>query len=219
MAIYELVKEGVIEFPNTIFTPYFIYQFPGYFISSFVAIEFFSDFKRENITISENMLKPTINEAKEEGGFYQYYDKKKKVFTDTYYSPDKNGSRKSQFICYNKLAKSIKDNNHASVEILKQYQNPIRCEFKVFINNSIWLNWNNLKGTYQQVFNRYRDYLAVIYNNQVQGCIKVKSDENPNFISIVRTANKNNMVRFRNPRGFSNRKKRGMGNYPAVMNY
>jgi hypothetical protein len=196
LAIYELIKVGVIEFSDNMFTKYLIYRYHEYFIHSIVAIEFFSDFKDENINVNKNMLKTSIPIAKSEGGLYQY--KKNNILTDTYYSPDYNGSRKSQFIIYNKLKKSIKDNNIASVGNLIKYQNPWRCEFKVFSNNSNWLNWDNLKGDYQQVFNRYKEYLAVIYNNQVDGSLTVKGNENPNFINVVKTAKEKNMIRFRN---------------------
>ena len=201
MAIYELVKEGVIEFPDNMFTPYFIYRFHDYFILSVAGVEFFSDFKDGNIEVNKNMLKTNIPEAKNEGGLYQYYDKKKNKVTDTCYSPDCHGSRKSQFISYNKLEKSIKDNNHASREKIIKNQNPWRCEFKIFSNNSNWLNWDNFKGNYQQIFNRYKEYLAVIYNNQVDGCLSVKGNENPNFRNVVKAAKENNMVRFSNAKG------------------
>jgi hypothetical protein len=198
MAVYELVKEGIIEFPDNMFTLYFIYRFYEYFILSIVGVEFFSDFKDENIKMNTNKLKTNISDAKIEGGLFQYNDKEKNLLTDTYYSPDYKGSRKSQFITYDRLGKLIKDNNHASVEVLKKNQNPWRCEFKVFSNNSQWLNWDNLKGNYQQILNRHKEYLAVIYNNQVDGCLTVKGNENPNFRNVVKTAKENNMIRFSN---------------------
>jgi hypothetical protein len=198
LAVYELVKEGVVDFMDNMFTPYFIYRFHEWFILSIVGVEFYSDFKDKNINVDKNMLKPSINEAKEEGCLYQFYDKAVNKLTDTFYSPDKNGTRKSQFIVYNKLEKSIKDNNHASVETLIKYQNPIRCEFKIYSNNSNWLHWDNLLGDYQTIFNRYKNYLAVIFNNYIDGCLTVKGDENNNFINIVKTAKTQNMIRFSN---------------------
>jgi hypothetical protein len=198
MAIYELVKEGVITFPDTQLTPLFIYQFHKYFFLHIVAAEFFFDCKEENIETDKDMLKPTIDEAKEEGALYQFYDNKEKQLTDTYYSPDKNGSRKSLFISYNKLEKSIKDNNKGSVEELKQNQNPRRLEFKLYSCNSDWLYWDNFKGNYRQIFNRYKNYLAVIYNNYLAGCFKVKGNENLNFNEIVKLAKRDNRIRFKN---------------------
>jgi hypothetical protein len=198
MAIHVLVKEGVIDFPDNIFTLYLIYKNIYWFILNITSIEFYSDFKRENIYIDENILFQTIDKAKEESGFYQYYDKKTASLTDTYYSPDKKGSRKSLFIVYEKLEKMIKENNHASVETLIKYQNPVRCEYKVYSNNSTWLHWDNLKGTYKDIFDRYKSYLAVIYNNYVAGNIVVKGNENPNFKSIIDTAMRQNKIRFTN---------------------
>jgi hypothetical protein len=115
LAIYTLVKEGFYNIPDTPYTALFIYYHWKYFFLSVVAVEFFSDFKSDNIEIDENMLKPTIDEAREEGGLYRYFNRKNHEYTETYYSPDKNGSRKSLFIHYDKLKKSIKEALHQYV--------------------------------------------------------------------------------------------------------
>jgi hypothetical protein len=201
LAVYELVKEGVITFPDTLFTPLYIYQYYKYFILNIVALEFFSDFKSENIKLEKEMLKETIDDAKDEGGLYQYYDKNDNKLTDTYYSPDKKGSKKSKHIVYNKLKKSIEDNNHASIETLIKTQNPIRLEFRVYANNSKWLHWDNLKGDYQKIFNRYKEYLAVIFNNYITGCLTIKGKENNNYKKIIKTARSKNRERFRTKGG------------------
>jgi len=206
MAIYELIKEGVIEYPDNIFTPYFVFNYYAAFIESVVGIEFYSDFRKENIEIDNDKVKPTIDEAKDGKGLYQYFDKKEHRLTDTCYSPDKNGSRKSQVIIYNKLEKLKKENNHRPELLSWHNENPIRLEFKVFANNSIWLHWHNLRGTYQEIFNRYKDYLAVVYNNQINGCVTIRGDENPNFQRIVNIAKKNHMIRFRNKRDLLKKK-------------
>jgi hypothetical protein len=106
------------------------------------------------------------------------------------------------------LKKSIRDNNIASLEKLKQNQNPIRCEFKLYSTNTDWLNWDNLKGNYRDIFNRYLGLLAVIYNNRVDGCITVKGKENPNFKRVVKCASQENKTRFKNKRGDDQLKKR-----------
>lgn len=197
LAVYVLVKEGVISFPDSPFTPLYIYQYHKYFILNIVALEFFSDFKYSNIKLEKEMLKTTIDEAKYEGGLYQYRDEKNNKLTDTYYSPDKKGSKKSKHIVYNKLEKSIKDNNHAPVETLIKTQNPIRLEFRIYANNSKWLHWDNLKGDYQKIFNRYKEYLAVIFNNYIAGCLTIKGKENNNYKKIIKTAKSKNRERFR----------------------
>jgi hypothetical protein len=201
LAVYELVKEGVITFPDTPFTPLYICQYHKYFILNIVALEFFSDFKHANIKLEKEMLKKTIDEAKDEGGLYQYYDKNSNKLTDTCYSPDKKGSKKSKHIVYNKLEKSIKDNNHAPIETLIKTQNPIRLEFRIYANNSKWLHWDNLKGDYQKIFNRYKEYLAVIFNNYIAGCLTIKGKENNNYKKIIKTAKSKNRERFRTKRG------------------
>lgn len=121
--------------------------------------------------------------------------------TETYYSPDKKGARKSLFIHYDKLKKLIKDNNKGSVEKLTRIQNPARLEFRIYATNSKWLHWDNLRGNYQQVFDRYKEYLATIYNNFIFGCLTVRGKENPNFKKITKIAQKNNRIKFRNKGG------------------
>jgi hypothetical protein len=198
LAISELVKEGLFNFPYNNFTSLFIYTNIKYFILNVIGIEFYSDFKEENVKINAEMLKPTLDEAVEIGGLYQYCDKKTGKITDTTYTPDKNGSKKSKHISYNKLEKSIKDNNHASVDTLIKEQNPKRLEFRLLSNNCDWLHWNNLKGNYSEIFNRYLDYLAVIYNTLLQGNIRVRGKENPHYKKIIRTAIKENKIRYKN---------------------
>jgi hypothetical protein len=50
--------------------------------------------------------------------------------------------------------------------------------------------------------------LAVIYNNQVEGCVTARGKENPNFKRIVRCAQHDNKTRFKNKRGGDQLKKR-----------
>jgi hypothetical protein len=207
-AVYELVREGVLSFPDTPGAPFLIYLFHELFFLNVIAIEFYSDFKENNIQVDTNMVFSTIDEAKENGGLYQYYDKEKREFTETCYSPDRKGARKSQFITYNRLNKSIKDNNKGDVKKLINMQNPIRCEFKLYATNSEWLHWDNLRGPYPDIFNRYKRYLATIYNNQVAGCISVKGKENPNFRKVVVTASNENNTRFKNRKHTPQLKKR-----------
>jgi hypothetical protein len=207
-AVYELAKEGVISFMGTPCTPWMIYLFHECFFLNIVAIEFYSDFKRDNVAIHDAKVFHTIDEAKANDGLYRYYSEKEGQLTETCYSSDKKGARKSQFIAYNRLKKSIRDNNIAPVEELEQKQNPIRCEFKLYSTNTNWLNWDNLRGNYQDIFNRHLGLLAVIYNNQVDGCITVKGQENPNFKRVVKYANRENKTRFKNKRGGDQLKQR-----------
>jgi hypothetical protein len=201
LAIYELIKEGVIDFPDTIFTPLFIYKNHSLFILNVVSCEFFFDFRQKNIEINQDMVSSSINEAFNEGMLYQYFDKKTNALTDTFYSPDIQLHSKSQFICYNKLRKSIKDNNIASVEELSKNQREIRCEYKIYSCNSEWLHWDNFQGNYKTVFNRYKEYLAVLYNKYISGCLTVHGKENPNFKKIIKIAERDNKIRFTNLKG------------------
>jgi hypothetical protein len=64
--------------------------------------------------------------------------------------------------------------------------------------NTDLLHWDNFKGTYTQIFNRYVNYLAVIYNNYIEGRIEVKGNENPRFMKIIETAFEEGKTRYRN---------------------
>jgi hypothetical protein len=210
LALYGLVLEGVINFPDmfpdTPRMPYFIYTHPYIFIRGIVACELYSDFKEKNIEIhQERVIDKKYNEItndEEEVGseikLVRYYDEYNQP-TETYYSTDYNGDkgRKSTFICYNKQTQLIHDNNKASRREILARQNPYRCEMRLTSANSEWLNWDNLQGNFKQIFSRNKPHLAVVYNNYVKGCITVRGNENPRFLSIVKAAVENNNVRYK----------------------
>jgi hypothetical protein len=189
------VKEGVIEFDYTPITPYFIYQFHELFMLNVVACEFYSDFSEKHIEIDPAMIEHTIDKAKDEGGLYQYYDKKAKHDTDTYYSPDYYKGRKSLFICYDKIEQLLHDGNKASKEEILKKQNRYRCEIRLTSGNSSWLNWDNFRGNYKNIYNRYLKYLSTIYNNYIDGTITIHGEENPNFKKMVKEAKDGNKIR------------------------
>jgi hypothetical protein len=202
LAVHEIVKEGVLSylFFGCPFTPspQMIYLCHECFFLNVIALEFYSDGDYNNFKRDENMMFKTIDEAKENGGLYRYYDKDKDEPTDTCYSVKKKNAGKSSFICYNRLRKSIIDNNIAGVDELRKTQKPIRCEFKLYSCNTEWLHWDNLRGNYQDIFNRYTRYLATVFNTKVAGCITVKGNENPNFKKVIKVARKENNTMFKN---------------------
>jgi hypothetical protein len=199
-AIYELVKQKVLNFPDTPFTLYVIYTNPSFFIISTVGVEFYFDFKKENICGYEEMSTAHIDKAKEEGLLYRYHKTNEggiKTPTETYYSNDVNNSRKSIFTLYNRMKKLLHDNNKDTIENIKEKQNEIRCEIRLTRINSPYLNWDNFKGTYRNIINRFLPYLSVIYTNHICGLFAVKGKDNKQFNKIVVLSKKQQKIRYR----------------------
>jgi hypothetical protein len=197
-AIYELVIKGVLDYPDIeYFTMYCIYKYPYTFMLNIVEIEFYSDFKKQNIKIKPDGFTQNIDKAKQLGLLYQFHlfneSTGRKEPTDTYYVP--NARNISCFSIYNKLAKSIQD-NHVSRKELEENQNPIRAEFRIDSANTDLLHWNNLKGNYFQIFKRYMNYLAVVYNTHIRGLVDFKCNENQSFQKVINTARKKNPQRY-----------------------
>ena len=196
-AIYELVKKGIINFPDNFFTPLFIYNNYKWFVLNIVAIEFYSSWSPDEIDIDEDMVEKNIDAAKENGCLYRYVDKEKNELTDTYYSNDKakKSYDRSSFIIYNKQNKDIKD-NQIPTDVILSNPKTIRTEFRLYSDNTDWLHWDNLKGDYQTIFNRHINLLATIYNNYLRGCFTVNSKTNKNFKKIVKVAEENDSIRY-----------------------
>jgi len=165
------------------------------------GLEFYFDFKEDNIQIEEDMTDTCIDRAKENDCLFNYVNKETHEKTETYYSPDVNvrKSRKSSFIIYNKNKKDDKDNQIAK-DAIRSNEYSIRCEFRLYSTNSVWLNYDNLKGSYKDVFNNYKELLAVLYNSHVKGCITTIGRTNKNFNAIKRISEKNNAIRYRGRR-------------------
>jgi len=94
------------------------------------------------------------------------------------------------------MKKDIKG-KRISHDDINNYARPTRTEFRLYADNTPWLHWDNLKGDYQQIFNRHIGLLATIYNNYVHGCITVNKNANINFREIIKEADKNNHTRYK----------------------
>jgi len=195
-AIYELIKQGIIIFPDNIFTPFFIYKYHEYFILNIVSLEFYSSWERDEIEIDEDMAKLNIDDAKENGCLYRYTDKEGNL-TETHYSNDKasNSYDRSGFIYYDKQLLDFM-HNQIPHHVILAYGKPMRTEFRLYADNTPWLHWDNLRGTYQEIFDRHVKLLATIYNNYVSGCITVNGKANKNFNKVIKEAEKNNPIRY-----------------------
>jgi hypothetical protein len=195
-AIYELIKQGIINFPDTLMTPFFIYKNHHLFIFNIVALEFYSSWEKEEIKINDEMVKLNLDEAKENDCLYRYIDINKNI-TDTYYSNDKALTKydRSGFICYNKQEKDLRD-NQIPKNVIYDFSKPIRTEFRLYADNTPWLHWDNLRGTYKDIFNRHIKYLATIYNKFVKGCITINSRSNKYIEKVIRIAEEEDPIRY-----------------------
>jgi hypothetical protein len=217
-AIYELIKQKILNFPNTIFTLYIIYTNPSFFFTSIAGVEFYFDFKKENIEGYEEMSTTNIDKAKEEGLLYRYCTNNEdgiKRRTNTYYTNDINNSRKSIFTLYNRREKLLHDNNKDTVENITEYQNEIRGEIRLSRINCPYLQWDNFKGTYRNIINRFLPYLSVIYNNHLCGLFTTSGKENRQFNKITSYSRKQHKVRYRGNK-LVNNKKSFMGNKNTI---
>jgi hypothetical protein len=195
LAIYELIKQGIIDFPDNFLTPLFIYKNPSYFILNIIALEFYFSLEKDEIEIDEDMVKNNIDEAKEDGCLYRYVDENK-VETETYYSNDKGTNyHRSSFILYNKQDKDLHD-NQIPKDVILAFGKPMRIEFRLYADNSKWLHWDNLRGNYQDILDRHLQLLATTFNTKVRGCITLNSNENKNLKRIIKLAEKRDPIRF-----------------------
>jgi hypothetical protein len=188
MAIHEIIKKKVINFPDNIFTLYTIYTNPSFFFVSIVCTEFYFDYKKENIWGYEEMNAANSDKAKEEGLLYRYAfinEDGDTEITNTYYTNDYADSKKSIFCLYNRIEKLLRDNNKDTAKNIKKYQNEIRCEIRLTNENCPYLRWDNFKGAYKNIINRFSDYLSVIYGNHICGLFNVKGNENKRFKKII----------------------------------
>ena len=200
-AVYELIKIGLINFPDTIMTPYFIYKNHSWFILRIVALEFYSSWANDEIIIDDDMVETNLETAIVNDCLYRYVVKSTGEITNTYYSNDKSTSKynRSSFIIYDKQKKDIHD-NRLPKEVILANTKPIRSEFRLYAENTPWLHWDNLQGDYNTIFKRHKRQLAVIYNNYVRECITVSSKVNENFNKVVKCAEKINPVRSNSKR-------------------
>jgi hypothetical protein len=201
-AVYELVVRGVIDFPDTLFTPIIIYQCHEWFILHVIGCDFHFDISEKNVDFQEGMSAPTITKAKDAGVLYRYQDKKTGEATNTFYPADYTPRRPHSAWCfYDKWAQLFAVNNTASHEEIMANQNRWRLEARVrSCNSSGWLHWDNFRGTYKNIFNRYKEYLAARYNAFQTGFLTVRGTENPNLREVIRIAEEKGMVRYRGTR-------------------
>jgi len=180
-AIYELIEKKIIDFPNEypVLTFMFIQQYIEYFIIHVSQVEFYFDFPKGKVFIEQD--------AVDNGDIKQYKDDDGNL-TDTFYTKD-NPKGKDTFCIYNRRGKLIKDNQIKHSEIENFYVER-RIEARLDRENCSFLDINNFSGTYEDIFKRFKPFLAVLFYNKLFNHIEVKGKSNINYNRLVREAKK-----------------------------
>ena len=166
--VYLLIQTRCIIIPPKYADrPVFVSHYGLPILIKLSALDFFFDFKQKDAVFSE------IPHG----------------FETTRYSPDHK--KKTSLIClYDKNAEFESMLRNGKLKEITRTDAPMRCEIRLRNSNSQYLNLGNLKGTYQQVFWRYRMVLARIWRRYGNSVGKIGADiRHENFQQIQFLAN------------------------------
>lgn len=194
LALIFLLSKGCFNFCDSFLSRYFVINCPEYLILGVTAVEFYFDWREDDIEVDDAMTSRTIDGAKDEGCMYRYC--RNGEATDTYYSPNQKRHGKSSVCVYNKRKKDYHD-RRIKFDRIKKHPYGTRLEFKIYKGNTNWLHWDNLRGTYLQILNRHLPLLAMYYNRYVRDCVDIKTDRNRMFRKIADFADGSYGERFR----------------------
>lgn len=184
------------------------------YIVHVTEVEFYFDDERKNLWVKKNHASPNIEEARKNNKFFSLTSENRNP-THTYYSCDympaidnKNGV-KSTICIYDKeerdLATIVYQKGITKEQILERIHNhkwKMRLEFRLSRDNCVYLNLQNLYGTYLQVLNRYLELLSILYNRFCREKIYVEINNNPKLKKVVKKADELKSVsRFTNKSG------------------
>lgn len=184
------------------------------YIVHVTEVEFYFDDERKNLWVIHNHAFHNIEETRKNDGFFSLTDENGNQ-THTYYSCDympatdnKNGV-KSTICIYDKeqrdIATIVNQKGITREQILEQIHNhrwKMRLEFRLSRDNCVYLNLQNLNGTYLQVLNRYLELLAILYNRFCREKVYVVINNNPKLKKVVKKADELKSVsRFTNKSG------------------
>ena len=184
------------------------------YIVHVTEVEFYFDDERKNLWVIHNHAFHNIEEARKNDGFFSLTDENGTP-THTYYSCDympatdnKNGI-KSTICIYDKeqrdIATIVNQKGITREQIFEKIQNhkwKMRLEFRLSRDNCVYLNPQNLNGTYLQVLNRYLELLAILYNRFCREKVYVVINNNPKLKKVVKKADELKSVsRFTNKSG------------------
>ena len=184
------------------------------YIVHVTEVEFYFDDERKNLWVKKNHAFHNIEEARKNDDFFSLTDENGNQ-THTYYSCDympatdnKNGV-KSTICIYDKeqrdIATIVNQKGITREQILEQIHNhkwKIRMEFRLSRDNCVYLNLQNLNGTYLRVLNRYLELLAILYNRFCREKVYIEINNNPKLKKVVKKAEELKSVsRFTNKSG------------------
>lgn len=188
-----LLKKGLFIFEYSEMNEMILILNYGYFIIGLTRLEIYIDTADGDITVNKDASFSSIREAKQEEGLFCYENSQDQ--SKTYYSNDYVKENKKEkingvtsTIClYNKRIKDLAD-NHLNKDSVKKHKTPYRCEFRLDITNTVWLNMSNIKGSARQIFNRYSEYLAAKFNDFLRDNVMVNVKKNPEMRKIIKLA-------------------------------
>jgi hypothetical protein len=187
-AIYYLMEKGIVfntfdTFPKEIVIV-FIYNYLSNFVIHIPQLEFFFNIKEENIFI------------KEEAVAFGYLRKvvNGKSSAVSYYSVDYRSYRDSMIIIYHKAFKEVHD-NHKSIAEIASNSYKIRLEFRLNNINCKRLHLDNLKGTYNDIINRFIPFLAIKYNELMANYVEINPVDNYYLSKLLVEANRQETVK------------------------
>jgi hypothetical protein len=178
-AILELLEKKIFVFPIKL-SPCFILMNIEYFVYNVKEIEFYFDFRQENVQIlNPESLRKIHNTFY--SGDYRNYPKRptRKSFLETYNHADR--LKQQRRISWKKIEKNP----------YKQ-----RIEFNLTKYNNRNLTLNDLSGNYHDVITRYSSYLSILYYRYFYGKVVVNDVEHPYFNRIYQMAKKG-LTRYR----------------------
>jgi hypothetical protein len=152
------------------------------FLFSICEMEFYFDFKPEEVEIFEDnsfiKIKSNKNDDNEVITYYSNDYKNVK-------SGNKMKKRKSTLIIYDRKA-CLKKRKRIKHEIIDNMTHSKRLEIRYTSNNFSYLNFNNLNGTYDDIFNRYLQYLSIAFCKYVQSnvCFLINYEDYPHFYQL-----------------------------------
>jgi hypothetical protein len=145
-AVSELIEREIFVFPTKLPLP-FIWVNLEFFVYNVKEIEFYFDFRQENVQITSPESLIEIH---------------KSFYSNDYRKYPKRPKRKSLLETYNH-ADRLKQQRHIPWEEIEKNPYKQRIEFNLTKYNNQNLTLNDLTGNYHAVITRYSNYLSILY--------------------------------------------------------
>lgn len=200
-----LLEKGLLQLENNFLGRILLLMYYDYIIIGLTRVEIYIDSKPGDVEVIEDASFCKINDAKQEEGLFCYensHNNSKTFYSYDYTKEDKkkNVKRHDSLVCmYDKRIKDLSD-NHINKESILKHKYSYRMEWRIDISNSNWLNLDNIRGSARQIFNRYAEYMAFIYNNYLRDNVEINVKNNREFNKVLKLADhqlEDDVQRFR----------------------